>query len=378
MRVAFYCRDHFLPPWGPQSLYSGVGGSEEAAIHMAREIAALGCDVTVYGDLTPGARGIHEGVRWLPFDVFPSEPLGDVFISWRTADDVHRGNGWRQVYHWLHNRQETPYPADVAAHVDRVLLVSRHHATDSGFAALDPAKIHCTSNGLDSRFLRDPGRNERDRLIYASCPARGLLQVLKMWPAIRRAVPTAKLDVYYGFTPVYEAMAVHFPGLLEIKADVLTRLDQKGIIFHGTVGQDRLAEGFAKAGVWVYPTETRETSCITAMKALAMGCLPVTSGYAALDETLGGRDFGPVHRDEPISDSRWRLWQFRRRVVWLMKNGSNQKLMATRIAWAQWARRRYAWSDVARDWLNLFRTVGREKPSALHRLPAVAAGGSTR
>lgn len=373
MRVAFYCRDHFQP-WGPQSLYSGVGGSEEAAIHMARELAVLGCDVTVYGDLTPGARGVHDGVRWLPFESFPSEPPGDVFISWRTADYVPRGEGWRQVYHWLHNRQDTPYPADVAARIDRVLLVSRHHATDPGFATLDPAKIHCTSNGLDSRFLRDPGRNEPDRLIYASCPARGLLQVLTMWPSIRREVPSAKLDVFHGFTPLYEAMAVHFPDLLTIKAAVLARLDQKGIAVHGMVGQDRLAEGFARAGVWVYPTETAETSCITAMKALAMGCLPVTSGYAALGETLGGRDFGPVNRDEPISRSRWRLWRFRRRVVWAMKNGGSRKLMATRIAWAEWARQQYAWRGVARDWMELFRAVDREKASAL----ALAAGGSTR
>ena len=87
-------------------------------------------------------------------------------------------------------------------------------------------KIHCTTNGLAPAFLRDPGRNEPERAIYASCPARGLAEVLETWPSIRRAVPAATLDVYHGFTAGYEAMAVHYPGLHIIKEKVLRLLDQ--------------------------------------------------------------------------------------------------------------------------------------------------------
>jgi protein O-GlcNAc transferase len=360
MRIALYCGDNFVP-WGPRSLYSGIGGSEEAAIHMARELAHLGCDLTVYGKPLPGSAGKQDGVRWLDYQSFANERPGDIFIAWRHAEYVALGAGWTQVYHWLHNRQDLPYPAGVAAQVDRVLLVSQHHGSDPGWAALDRRKIYYTSNGLDPAFLREPGHNQPERAIYASCPARGLLLVLDMWPHIQRAVPTAKLDVYNGFTPVYEAMAQYYPGLLEIKAAVLARLDQDGVTFHGMVGQDRLAEGFAKAGVWVYPTDCPETSCITAIKALAMGCLPVTSGYAALSETLGGRDFGPVDPDRPIGASKWRMWKFRRRVIKLMKRGASPALMAKRLAWSEWARQRYSWKDIAADWLALFREVEREK-----------------
>ena len=130
-------------------------------------------------------------------------------------------------------------------------------------------------------------------------------------PAIKRAVPHAKLDVYHGFTPVYDAMAELYPGLNEIRRDLLRLLDETekregGVRFHGMVGHKRLAEGFAAAGVWMYPTETPETSCITAMKALAMGCLPVTSGYAVLGETLGGARFRSgacpeTHRQQPVA-----------------------------------------------------------------------------
>jgi glycosyltransferase involved in cell wall biosynthesis len=343
---------------------------------MAVQLARLGCDVSVYGDPPPGSAGLQDGVCWLPYRAFAAEPPGDVFIAWRVAEFVRIGDGWRQVYHWLHNRQETPYPANAAARIDRLLLVSRHHGTDRGFAALDRRKIYYTSNGLAPEFLRPAGGNEPDRAIYASCPARGLLQVLEMWPYIRRSVPTARLDVYHGFTEVYDAMAGWYPGLLALKAAVLERLDQKGVTFHGMVGQDRLADGFARAGVWVYPTETPETSCITAMKALAMGCLPVTSGFAALGETLGGRDLGPGHPTKPITGSTWRLWSFRRRVIAAMKRGGSPELMAKRLAWSRWARERYSWRDIAREWLALFRDVERQKDGGgpVVELPAAGAG----
>lgn len=350
-------------PWGPQSLYSGIGGSEEAAILLMRELARQGCDVTVYANLTPDTRGVHDGVRWMPCSSFGSQPPGDVFVAWRNAEHVALATGWRQVYHWLHNRQDLPYPSHITPRVDGILLVSRDHGKDEGFGADERAKFHYTSNGLDPEFLRAPGNNEPDRAIYASCPARGLHEVLAMWPRIRRAVPSAKLDVYNGFTPVYDGMTLHYPSLQVIKQMVLQKLDQPGVTFHGMVGQDRLAEGFAKAGVWVYPTPTRETSCITAMKALAMGCFPVTSGIAALAETLGGRDFGPVHPEKPITGSRRRLWLFRRGVIRAMNEGTTRGALTRRIEWSRWARESYSWRTIASGWIDLFRAVARQKGS---------------
>jgi glycosyltransferase involved in cell wall biosynthesis len=360
MRIALYCGHNFMP-WGPRSLWSGIGGSEEAAILVTRELARLGCDVTVYTNLEPGARGVHDGVRWLPCASFDDEPPGDVFIAWRTAAYVELAKGWGQAHHWLHNRQDDPYPEHITPRLDRLFVVSRSHANDAGFSARERAKVYVTSNGLDPRFFRDAGYNEPDRAIYASCPARGLLEVLDMWPRIRRAVPAAKLDVYNGFTPVYEAMAALYPGLQLVKTRILPKLEQPGVTFHGMVGQDKLAEGFARAGVWVYPTTTRETSCITAMKALAMGCIPITSGIAGVGETLDGRDFGPTHPTRSIADSRWRLWLFRRRVIRAMKEGASDTWRAKRKAWSEWARERYSWHNVAADWLALFRDIEASK-----------------
>jgi glycosyltransferase involved in cell wall biosynthesis len=360
-KVALYCGDNPIP-WAPPSLYTGIGGSEEAAIHMASALQDRGCRVVVYGKPPGDCARAYDGVLWMPYGCFPQGPPGDIFIAWRDAEHVLLSNGWKQVYHWLHNRQETPYPPHLMQRVDRILLVSKHHASDVGLAHVSPRKLYSTSNGLAPAFLCEPGNNEAHRAIYASCPARGLLTTLDMWPKIRRRVPTAHLDVYHGFDSIYEYMARFYPGLHGIKRAVIRRINEsEGVTFHGMVGQDRLAEGFARAGVWLYPTETAETSCITAMKALAMGCLPITSGFGALTETLGGRDLGPIDPRKPISRSKIRLWKFRREVVKAMQAGNSERARETRLEWSRWARERYSWTKVANDWCRLFNEVAAEK-----------------
>lgn len=365
--VTIYCgRRH--ASWGPRSLWEGIGGSEEAVILLSRHLARQGCSVEVYTDpLDPAPSA--DGVRWASCESFDKRRGGDVFIAWRDPRLVELAGQYAQRYHWMHDRPIYGYPHDYADRFDRVLAVSRHHAAADGFKPVKPERMHLTSNALDEEFLSPAGDNEPHRAIYASCPARGLMVVLEAWPAIRREVPDATLDVFYGFTADYDDMARAYPGLAWVKGRVLSMVQQDGVTFHGMVGQDRLAQFFARAGVWLYPTDTLETSCITAMKALAMGCIPITSGIGVLAETLGGRDCGPVHPTGPISRSRWRRWRFRRRVVDIMRRGDSPRIKALRHDWSRWARARYSWSDVARDWRRLFAEVEREKkdgPSTSH------------
>lgn len=361
--MTFYCGDNF-DDWGPRSVETGIGGSEEAVICMARELAVLGCDVSVYCRLSPDSPERDRGVRWLPFQSFSDDEPGDVFIAWRRPEYLERGRKWRQRHQWLHDRWDFIYPDDAAAAVDRVLLVSHDQGTDPGLGRVPREKMHFTTNGIAAEFLRDPGANEPERAIYASCPARGLIDVLEMWPDIRRAVPAARLDVYYGFNGAYQAMADLYPFLDVIREKVMRLVEQPGVTYHGRVGHHELADAFARSGLWIYPTECPETSCITAMKALAMGCLPITSGRGALAETLDGHDLGPVDPKRAITKSRWRMWRFRRAVIRTMRNGRRPELMRKRFEWARWARERYAWSRVAREWLELFARVEREKAGA--------------
>ena len=59
--------DHF-EKWDPDSLESGIGGSETAVIRLAKEWTKLGYKVVVYGE--PKKEGMFEGVEYLSYKRF--------------------------------------------------------------------------------------------------------------------------------------------------------------------------------------------------------------------------------------------------------------------------------------------------------------------
>jgi glycosyltransferase involved in cell wall biosynthesis len=70
------------------------------------------------------------------------------------------------------------------------------------------------------------------------------------------------------------------------KERMIALMKQDGVFEHGRIGHKALNKEFAKSKFWVYPSHFPEISCISAMKAQAMGCVPVTTDYAALAETV--------------------------------------------------------------------------------------------
>ena len=133
---------------------------------------------------------------------------------------------------------------------------------------------------IKKAIKRDP-----HSMIYASSPDRGLVYLLREWPKILKAVPDAKLHIYYGFK-VYDAIHRNNPARQLWKNQVLTMCKQNGIIYHDRVGQDELNEAYLSAGIFSYPTDFTEISCINAMLAQALGAIPVVTNYAALEETV--------------------------------------------------------------------------------------------
>ena len=116
------------------------------------------------------------------------------------------------------------------------------------------------------------------------------------------------------------------------------------------VGQRELARAFAEAGTWLYPCPFPEISCITAMKAQAMGCWPVTSGTAALAETCGKHERGLKWEGEAILHDD--AWQARYIKMAIMSLNANSPKAREKLA--TWARKEYSWKKVAKAWHQLF------------------------
>jgi len=336
--------------WSPQNVKTGIGGSEEAVINVAQELNKLGYVVTVYSFLPDGEEGDYDGVMYKNFWEINPEKEWDTVIIWRNSMYLDVEWHTRNLYVWLHDMQEqTFWNEEKIEAVDKVFVLSEFHRKNVPY--IPDEKIFITSNGIDvSHFKSDPDRNPH-AVIYASSPDRGLDHVLAAWDDVHAACPEATLDIYYGFTKVYDSMYHNNPRMLEFKEKIMSRIEElkdKGVTYHGRVGHLELAEAMCRCGVWAYPTDFPEISCITAMKMQAAGCVPVSSNYAAISETIqyGFKLETPV--DEPVMHQPEWHERFTKHLITALTDVEWQE--AIRAEMIPWAKANLGWDKVAQQW----------------------------
>lgn len=339
-------------PWSPRVLATrACGGSETAAIHMARQLAGLGHPVSVFNHCD--GEGRYDGVRYMDAGRFGDTEPPHVLVAWRAPEVVDRPLPDETLaLLWMHDldvgERLTP---ERAGRFDAVLALSKAHRRHllATYPFLDPARVWITRNGIDLSLFeaRSGAGRHRRRLIYSSSPDRGLDVLLSFFPRIRARVPEAELHVFYGFDSVDLTIAQGDPRLGEHKARVLRLLDQPGVVHRGGVSQAELAREFQGASVWCHPTDFHETSCITAMEAQVAGCIPVTRPLAALAETV--LDGVLIDGDVRSPDVQERYVDA---VCALLEDPARTEALRRRLM--ERAAAAFAWEPVARQWQRWF------------------------
>jgi glycosyltransferase involved in cell wall biosynthesis/tetratricopeptide (TPR) repeat protein len=289
--IVFYAGQGW-EPWSPFDLKQrGLGGSETAITQMATHFARMGWFVEVFGGLS--TQGPIEQVLWRPhFEYDPDDPC-DVFVAVRVPEIIdQQPKAFHRVF-WAHDCHYGGGLKDRAEHYDTIFCLSESHADSIAEREGVPREtITVTRNGIDLERWQNAtdGFDLREpTVIYSSSPDRGLDKLLEMWPQIKAAVPLARLKVFYGFD-VFDRMHSQNPGLQAWKRMMLAKMEAlDGVEFIGRTNQDQLALEQQAARVWAYPYSGggTETSCITAMEAMAAGMVAVTTDQDALPETLG-------------------------------------------------------------------------------------------
>lgn len=183
------------------------------------------------------------------------------------------------------------------------------------------------------------------RIINTSSADRGLQHILEMWPDIRKAVPDAEFEWFYGWQ-LFDKFYSNNPSSMAWKAKVVEMLGQPGIVKHGRLSQPELEEEMKTCGIWAYPTHFGEINCISAIKAQAFGCEPVVVNYAALRETVryGRRIEGDIYDDETKEE-------FKKQLIDALKNPMNeedrQMMMVDTLI-------KYSWDKIAIKWTKEF------------------------
>lgn len=361
--------------WGAKSLETGIGGSEAAATYLSRELAELGHEVEVVGQVWPSEHYYGHGsgsVKFVDHREYAEygRTLGpddgrkvrdgrklecDVFVSSRylpIVDTVHPDARLKVL--WMHDIHGGPdYYHHMKAY-DAVFCLSRW-ALDicrKFYPHMPPERFVQTRNGICGKLFEGEPCKQGWKVVYSSSADRGLDRLLDFWPSIRMLRPDAELHVYYGFE-TWERMAVHncddvSVAQIQIFRTRLQNMADQGVTLHGRVGQAELAKAWMGARAWLYPTNFSETSCITAMEAQAAGAYCVCSRLAALAETARFAQFV-----DPPNDREGYRQEFLRCVEGVCRMTESYSGVTEG---RQWALRELDWSGVARQWEEIFRT----------------------
>ncbi|MCU0685523.1 MAG: glycosyltransferase family 4 protein [Polyangiaceae bacterium] len=334
--------------WGPPSLGEGIGGSEEAAIHLARELAARGHAVTVFNPCGPLA-GEYDGVVYRPEAELDGAVRYDVLVSWRRVLFVEREVRAGCKVWWLHDSPKVPEwfrrmpwgaryfersAREVFGSADRVAVLSQfHRGLLADFAA--DGRVFVTRNGVHlPDFDVGPVRREPRRVIYPVCYARGLEHLLRMWPAVRAEVPDAELHAFYGWHSVLDP---------EVGRRLRELVAQPGVFEHGQVGHRRLAEEYLRAGIFAYPSHTPEVFSISTLKAQLAGCVPIVTATGALPEVARAGVVVPGSGGEPATDG-----AFQAALIELLRDVESQERLRADVL--RLPREAHSWARVAEEW----------------------------
>lgn len=350
--IAIVCGSSALGSWGPWSLEQGIGGSEEAVIQLSKLLKDMGWKIEVFA--TPGTKaGEYDGVKWSHYWEFTSRDEFDIVIGWRDPSLFDKKLNARKSYLWLHDvvdRNElTP---ERLKNLTKVIFVSQYHRDIYDFIKDD--KCFVSGNGIDpEQFNAKATKRNQYKCIYMSAHERGLELLYSIWADVRKEVPQATLDVYYGWTG-FDVINRDNPERMGWKQRLLNKekqLESQGVTNHGKIGHKEIVEKINEAGIWTYPTPFPEVYCISGVKAQAGGAWPVVSDYAALKETVQFGEKIPMPKyAERTRAGNWNekdLEKYKKALIKTLKNPPTDKQRQEMI---NWAKSNMSWSVVSKSW----------------------------
>ncbi len=354
--IVIFVGGHYEAWDGNSDREKGIGGSEGMCIQMSRELATLGNDVYVYNECGESDGKKIDGVTYMDWRKFDTNMKCDVLVIMRRPDMFQHIFKATKQYLWLH---DTEYGDGLSTQhfyaANKVIVLSEAHkkVIRENHGIMDNKAYWITRNAVNKFAVeyadKNAGKRDPYKFVYASSYDRGLDNVLKMWPVIKENCPEATLDIYYGWN-TYDAMmnarqgTPHGDAMRQYKNQIvgmMTQLAPLGVREVGRVSQNELYKAFKEASIWIYPTKFYEISCINAMTAQVMGCVPVCTPYAALNETVNGEYAIKAELDEIAEAS-----------VYLLKNQDD--LEARREPMMDWARKQFDISSLAKEWSIFF------------------------
>ena len=336
----------------------GFGGSEEAVINLSRELAELGWEVTVYNRCGPTPK--KYGKVWFkPFWMWNYRDVFDVLILWRSPKPLDYELGAKKVILDLHDVvPQEEFTPERLSRLHKIMVKTNAHRIL--FPNIPDEKFAIIPNGQDNSLFKGGVKKDPMLIINTSSPDRSMDVLPELFMRVKEQVPEAKLKWAYGWKN-FDDLFAGDPLRQKWKSDIESQIKKAGIECLGKIPQKDVAVLYEQAAVLAYPSEFYEIDCISVKKAQAAGCIPVTTDFAAFEESV---QFGvKIHSDKTTKD--WsKPYQFGygitdedQKTAWvdavvkILKHGSgidpdNMRRWGNKFTWDKIAHR---WNDVLKS-----------------------------
>ena len=330
-----------------------VYGSEIAVIRIAELLASTG-EYNVFVFCQCDEELTHNGVHYQSirrFEDFQDKIQIDILVVSRFINFfLHFTNSAKRTFFWLHDRRAHEMVSKLRlTNIGRNMLTSIYPMVEKFIALTDwhkdwfmkesmmpilyRNKMTVIGNGIIEDFFKDKKFPKTNRLIYCSDTTRGLEIALKCFPKIKKEIPDATLDIYFG----------SIPSNLKQIVDSL-----QGVTFHGRIPQEQLCEELLKSKILFYPVFHHETYCIVATEAMRAGCIPVTVNKTGIGEVVD--KYGVTLPGDVKSE----LWQKQatEACINLLRNDDKRKKFEEQVIKRG---KLLTWEHRKQQWMDLFR-----------------------
>jgi len=335
--------------WNPNNNLK-ISGSEYMAINMAKEFTKLGYRTLIFGSFEDeengvNYQGIYDGIQYIDykfFEEFCSKYVIDYLIISRFVCNLIYYENILNVYLWVH---------DILPQMSNCPVLQSHAVKFKGFIVLSkwqkdyvlthtgvPESMMILSrNAIYSERFLDYNIDQKIpyRFIYSSDAYRGLNHLIDMMPDIKQKYPETTLVIYTRLEHIEENT------MQKIKSMDYVSLNSR-------VSQDKIKDEYLKSDVWLYPTDFSETYCITALEAMAAGCLVASVKYAGLADTVGDRG---VMCESPITDEKNKK-ELLRKLFFVMDRPDIKKRYVDKAR--EWAMSQ-TYYNLAIEWIKMFK-----------------------
>lgn len=281
-------------------LRGALGGSERAVAYLSKELSLHGYNIYVSGDVQPeetATRVKYVGIADLP-ELLRTTAFHTIICSRYISFLELYGAiaSFYQFHVWAHDTHLIHYGCDLTDlailekwndYIDGCVCQTRWHADEYVHQyPMLKTKLRIINNGIDASLFPAIGTCTRqtNRFIYTSRTERGLARILDLWPDIMALLPDATLVIstYMAFPCNDDEFRI------QARIAQLNHAHPNCIRHLGQLNPVQLYAEMGAAEFWLYPTEWRETSCITAMEMLMSGVICLYCPVAGLTDTMGG------------------------------------------------------------------------------------------